>query len=117
MEEFLKLRGRNETNVNRWVAILEDGFSLTLPKTPYRNMVHGNGRAPSEQVLKGPSEIMADASCVASLLAALKKESKAAVAMVYRCDRKDFFMDGCSAVLDFSSSVVGGSGQVRLLKH
>jgi hypothetical protein len=117
MEEFLKLRGRNETNVNRWVAILEESFSLTLPKTPYRKMVHGrSGGTSTEQVLTGASEVVADASCVAALLAALKKESKSTVTMVYRCERKNFFMDGSSAALDFSASVVGGSGQVSFPK-
>lgn len=117
MEEFLKLRGKNESNVNRWVAILEEGFSLTLPKTPYRKMVHGRSGTSTEQVLKGASEVVADASCVAALLSALKKESKSTVAMVYRCDRKNFFMDGSSAVLDFSASVVDGSGQVRFINR
>mmetsp|Transcript_22676 Transcript_22676/g.34589 ORF Transcript_22676/g.34589 Transcript_22676/m.34589 type:complete len:905 (+) Transcript_22676:568-3282(+) len=41
MEEFLKLRARgSEQNLlARWIAILEDGFTLTLPKTSYRVMV------------------------------------------------------------------------------
>ena len=39
MEEFLKLRGRNEPNAVRWVAILEDGFTFALPRTPFRRMV------------------------------------------------------------------------------
>jgi hypothetical protein len=80
-------------------------------------MVHGrSGGTSTEQVLTGASEVVADASCVASLLAALKKESKSTVTMVYRCERKDFFMDGSSAALDFSASVVGGSGQVSFPK-
>jgi hypothetical protein len=107
MEEFLKLRGRSETNLARWVAILEDNFSLTLPNTPYRKMVHRKSSASTEQVLKGASEVMADASYVADLLDALNTESKANVAIIYLTERKNFFMDGSSAVLDFSASVVG----------
>lgn len=42
MEEFLKLRsqgGNANALMARWVAILEDGFTLTLPRTHYRATV------------------------------------------------------------------------------
>lgn len=41
MEEFLKLRaqGGNAALLARWVAILEEGFTVTLPKTKYETMV------------------------------------------------------------------------------
>ena len=44
MEEFLKLRARESESslLARWVAILEDGFTLTLPKTEYRHMDQSN---------------------------------------------------------------------------
>ena len=80
MEEFLKLRGRNELNAARWVAILEDGFTFTLPKTSFRHMVDPeksgmndiNG-APSsssaiEQVLRGASPVMEDLQHLSSYL-------------------------------------------------
>lgn len=42
LEEFLKLRGRNEANAARWAAILEDKFTLTMPVVSFRSMVHSN---------------------------------------------------------------------------
>mmetsp|Transcript_17561 Transcript_17561/g.23224 ORF Transcript_17561/g.23224 Transcript_17561/m.23224 type:complete len:901 (+) Transcript_17561:287-2989(+) len=89
MEEFLKLRGRNELNVARWVAILEDNFVFTLPKTDYRKSVAAKsmtrqvsvdgginssttpiaaGSMSFEQTLTGAGEAMEDASFLSALL-------------------------------------------------
>jgi hypothetical protein len=113
MEEFLKLRGRNETNLTRWVAILEDNFSLTLPETDYRRTVHGSSHATGEQLLSGVTEVMTDASYVASLLSTLNQDPKLSVSLLHHCERKNFFMDGSIAVLDWTASVVGAYSQVR----
>mmetsp|Transcript_15058 Transcript_15058/g.21313 ORF Transcript_15058/g.21313 Transcript_15058/m.21313 type:complete len:755 (-) Transcript_15058:326-2590(-) len=130
MEEFLKLRGRNELNFARWIAILEDGFTLTLPGTDFRRS--GNDDQPKsgarrvslpasqvspEQILNGPSEVMTDSSNVSALLQTLGKGpntggvARTPVVMVYHCDRKNFFMDGVNAVLEWSLSSVGAVNQ------
>lgn len=124
IEEFLKLRGRNEPNFARWAAILEDGFSLTLPMTGFRKMVNidskqleGTTTLFLEQVLTGVSEIMDDSSNFASFLQSFGSNNNrstacsAGVSFVYNCDRKDFFMDGSTAVLDWTASSVGAMKQ------
>lgn len=62
IEEFLKLRGRNETNFARWAAILEDGFSLALPLNDYCKVVQSATRTGFDQVVRGVSDVMADSS-------------------------------------------------------
>jgi len=126
MEEFLKLRARgSEANLlARWVAILEDGFTLALPKTEYRTMVESQRMVTppdsSEtqelgQVLRGATECLEDASKVASfinnLTSANKPLSNNTVTMSYLCDRKHFIMDGTSAVLDWTVSTSGATTQ------
>mmetsp|Transcript_3177 Transcript_3177/g.3738 ORF Transcript_3177/g.3738 Transcript_3177/m.3738 type:complete len:701 (+) Transcript_3177:296-2398(+) len=116
MEEFLKLRGRNETSYARWVAILEDNFSFTLPITDYRKTIEKeedscNGLR-SEQLLHGASEAMQDAEYLASFLqtlgnATLTDVPKPPVTLIYECDRKNFFMDGCNGVLVWSATTIG----------
>jgi hypothetical protein len=115
MEEFLKLRGRSETSLTRWVAILEDNFILTLPETDYRRTVHGRNDATGKQILRGAAEVMTDATYVASLLSALMQESSAkeSISLLHHCERKNFFMDGSIAVLDWTASVSGAYSQVR----
>lgn len=114
MEEFLKLRARGtETNLlARWVAILEDGFTLTLPSTEYREMVnYRNGMVrqvsensdalndPSQQVLRGATECFDDASKVAAFLQSL---SAGNLTQSYICDRKKFMMDDINAMLEWT---------------
>jgi hypothetical protein len=52
MKEFLMLRGKNVRNVHDYLTILEDGFVMTLPVTPFRDMVDGrwNKRHPLEEI-------------------------------------------------------------------
>lgn len=120
MEEFLKLRARgSEQNLlARWIAILEDGFTLTLPKTDYRKMACDGGmvrRVSSEsqqsllnsvpndmskQVLRGANQSFEDASHVASLMESSLMGT--GVHMYYHCDRAHFMMDGIKAVLDWT---------------
>jgi hypothetical protein len=131
MEEFLKLRGRNELNVARWVAILEDGFIFTLPKTPYRQMVDGekspvnsrggddannsSSRSDLEQVLRGSGPVMEDSKYLSNFLQAVggdsssyaSNASSSQIQIVYRCDRKRFFMDGNITFMDFAATTIG----------
>lgn len=135
MEEFLKLRARgSEANLlARWVAILEDGFSLTIPKTDYRGTVHSqnfnmrqvsvssvNGVTeinsdPNVQVLRGATECFDDASKVAVFLQTM---SNGNVLQVYNCDRKKFMMDGINAMLEWTltSSLNGDNNPSIFLK-
>lgn len=123
MEEFLKLRGSNEPNVARWVAILEDGFTCTLPFTNYRSVVKGvdaNAKltrqvshensdmmqtCDDKQVLYGAPECMADATALAKMLSSIGKGKK--LAFAYNCDRKRFLMDGTNAVLEWAAKSIG----------
>jgi hypothetical protein len=114
IEEFLKLRGRNETNFARWAAILEDGFTLTLPTMDLRD-VSRCGQTPSlELSLNGVSDIMANANTFSEMLQSLgTKEGN--VTSQFHCERKNFFMDGCQAVLEWRSTTVGAIEKVQFL--
>lgn len=112
IEEFLKLRGRNEVDFSRWSAILDDAFVFTLPVTDYRQMVKETPSTKFEQVLNGVSEVMADASNFSSFLQGIgRNNGTGAVTFQYRVDRKDFFMDGCNAVLEWSGTSVSATSQ------
>jgi len=121
MEEFLKLRARGaEQNLlARWVAILEDGFTLTLPKVEYRAMaaqeqysslsrrvsgdgasVHNSGVDATKQVLRGANQSFDDAVKVASFIVSAFMGN--AVQMTYHCERTHFMMDGVKAILDWT---------------
>ena len=132
MEEFLNLRGRNELNAARWVAILEDGFTFTLPRTTFRRMVdvekswsskssngaYGCSDLSSccvEQVLRGAAAVIEDSSHLSSFLQSfggmMNSTSNSAavpqVQIVYKCDRKRFFMDGNVSFMDFTANTFG----------
>jgi hypothetical protein len=113
IEEFLKLRGRNETNFARWAAILEDGFSFFLPIFEFKKLEEGNMCPGFEQVLKGVSNVMGDASAFNSFLQTFGK-GEGNVSFHYFCDRKNFFMDGCNAFLEWSGSTVGASSELTI---
>jgi uncharacterized protein (UPF0305 family) len=113
IEEFLKLRGRNETNFARWAAILEDGFNLTLPSTDFRKMAQGEAVPGVDRVLNGVSDVMADANGFSEFLQTLGN-GEGAVTCQYQCDRKNFFMDGCQAVLEWTATSIGAINKVRL---
>jgi hypothetical protein len=112
IEEFLKLRGRNEGNPARWAAILEDNFTLTLPITDFRGMVHsGDSSQQLEQVLTGVSEVMSDSNFCSAYLQGLGKGHND-ISLVYNCDRKNFFMDNCTALLEFTATTHGTISEV-----
>jgi hypothetical protein len=116
VEEFLKLRGRNEANFARWAAILEDNFTLTLPVTDFRETIQTKTLAAKndyQQILTGVSEAMADASLLSSFLKSLGKSAEGgAIYIQYQCDRKNFFMDNCNAVLDWTAYSQGAVAHV-----
>jgi hypothetical protein len=118
IEEFLKLRGRNEVNFARWAAILEETFSITLPMADFRSMVQSENSQSSngfEQVLTGVSETMADSNLLASFIESLSKHGgKEEIVFAYSCDRRNFFMDSCYAVLDWTAFTHGAVKQVRM---
>lgn len=126
MEEFLKLRARgSEQNLlARWVAILEEGFTFSLPLTEYRPMVQSqlslmtrrvstsdtsvvtNATAildSSTQVLHGASQCLDDATLVSSLMSSIFQGD--GFVMSYHCERVNFMMDGVKAMLDWSLKV------------
>lgn len=119
IEEFLKLRARNETNYASWAAILDSNFSLTLPATNFGAIVNGGhvvgaNKGPGaklEMVFSGVHEVMNESNSFALFLQSLGSEPEpgrfAPVGFVYNCDRNNFFMDDSHAVLDWNAGTVG----------
>eukprot|EP00586_Coscinodiscus_wailesii_P004488 CAMPEP_0172487484 /NCGR_PEP_ID=MMETSP1066-20121228/16600_1 /TAXON_ID=671091 /ORGANISM="Coscinodiscus wailesii, Strain CCMP2513" /LENGTH=658 /DNA_ID=CAMNT_0013254141 /DNA_START=95 /DNA_END=2071 /DNA_ORIENTATION=+ len=133
MKEFLTLRGKNVRNVHDYLTILEDGFVMALPVTPFRDMVDGRWnkrhhleetfigkeKNESEQVLNGVSQVIED---VAFLHAFLKdqfevddetteeKKKESSIQLVYESSDDDFFMNKCKAVLHWSCRATGIPG-------
>ena len=139
MEEFLKLRARgSEANLfARWIAILEDGFSLTLPRTDYRQMVGPKIVLPNQsdllrsaadtavncdhtnasvQVLKGPMECMDDALKLHHFVNSLGRigsgRSQNSVKCIFTCDKNNFMMDGVNAFLEWTLVTSGATQKV-----
>lgn len=126
MEEFLKLRGRNEPNIQRWNAIFELCFTFTLPLMTFRNVVRTNNTPqPSmnnkyEQVLRSTQEVMIDTSYLAAALETIGKgtstwvnnaTTRNKVFISYDCHRNRFLMDGCTGVIDWNATTVGAINQ------
>eukprot|EP00561_Arcocellulus_cornucervis_P012188 CAMPEP_0185799938 /NCGR_PEP_ID=MMETSP1322-20130828/602_1 /TAXON_ID=265543 /ORGANISM="Minutocellus polymorphus, Strain RCC2270" /LENGTH=790 /DNA_ID=CAMNT_0028495545 /DNA_START=404 /DNA_END=2776 /DNA_ORIENTATION=- len=123
MEEFLKLRsqGDNPNLLTRWSAIMEEGFTLTIPRTDYRPIVNVLRRSvsidttppsvlsPDSQVLKGPNEVMTDAANLASFVNTFGSNASSAgpVRFAYHCERNNFMMDGVNAILHWTASTAG----------
>jgi len=111
IEEFLKLQGRNERSYARWAAILEDGFVLTLPNTPFRKTVCSN-ESKTEQIIDGVTNVMADSDHFAEFLQSLGRGDKSEpITLQYRCERKNFFMDGSCAMMEWEASSFGATKQ------
>lgn len=117
MEEFLKLRASgSDTNfaklLARWALILDDGFTLTLPKIEYRTVVENDALG---QVLRGAAECLEDASKIASFVNALFSSnnplSKNLVTTCYLYDRKNLVMDRDIAVLEWTGITLGAMAQ------
>jgi hypothetical protein len=101
IEEFLMLRGSNETNAARWSAILLDDFSLILPVTQYREMVRPSATI-FEQKLIGVSDCMTDAGLRSAFLRNLHEESF----LEYKCDSNSLIMDKCIGIVDWVACAV-----------
>lgn len=106
IEEFLKMKGRSEAVATVWATILEDEFELTLPCMEFYNMANGEKTASSEVVLKGSARVMEDAKNFCAFL----QRSKHGAKLQFNCDRKNFFMDGCSAFLQWTTNLSGYDG-------
>ena len=115
-EEFLKLKGRNEPNAARWSAILEDGFSLTLPRAEFYKMGNGEKTA-SDVVLKGVNNVMEDNKNFTTFLKTVTSDNGSAMAIQFHCDRKNFFMDGCNAFLEWTATVPSCDQVSVLIEH
>lgn len=109
MEEFLKLRGRNETNSSRWAAILEDSFIFTVPSVEFRN------GQPSivEKAATGVADVMKDSAKFNSLITQAKGGMDCSVSFQYVCDRKDFFMDGSCAMMEWNGFTINAVGKIK----
>lgn len=109
VEDFLNLRGRNETNEARWATILEDDFSFTLPMTGFRKMVKSDSQAFGlEQTLHGVKNVVADSAMFSHFLQTLNPAVPSVpVTFKYSTDREKFIMDGSLVVLDWTATSVG----------
>jgi hypothetical protein len=125
MEEFLKLRGRNESCYGRWSAILEDSFTLTLPLTNYRKIVQRDNAGIEsghkfEQVLLGATEAMEDATYVASFLHSIGSgmndySHRGPINICYKCERKNFYMDECNTMMLWTATTSGVNLEVSFV--
>lgn len=131
MEEFLKIRGSNEQSIERWTAILEDNFTLVIPLTRYRKMVHQSisreqrsilvdindeglkqsahadyDDGKTEQILHGVEEVMADASSLAAFLGKCYSSENyiRKAGLSYDVKRSNFLMDSFNAVLKWTAT-------------
>ena len=117
IEEYLKLRSRNESNYASWAAILDANFKLTLPATEFLEDGESAGvpdptaGVKLEKTFTGVPAVMAESNKFASFLQTLGSASKISecnsVGFVYTGDRSDFFMDDNQAVLEWTANTVG----------
>lgn len=128
VEEFLNLRGLNVSEVGRWSAILLDEFTLRLPNSRPLLLLSSSGTGDDhdnhnsvyrpDQVLVGVTEVMRESQSFASILQTMApppaQEGTPPIFLQYHCDRKNFLMDGCNAVLDWTAVSVGSVQRVRL---
>lgn len=119
MQDFLNLRGNNESNPQRWAAILvPEEFSLQLPVTDFQTMVAApDGK---QQLLTGVENVMADACYFASFLQTLALEEAASpIYFKYMCSRDSYMMDGTQALFNFDgiscgAMAAGASAELRM---
>jgi hypothetical protein len=120
IEEFLKLRARNDTNYASWEAILHATFSLTMPFDAFNQSTVANGVGTIlEYTFSGVPDAMKESSSFASFLHSIRANPNgdhfnAMVNIDYSCDRKNFFMDDNRAVLDWNAKTDGLVARVSL---
>jgi hypothetical protein len=97
---------------------LEEKFTLTLPVVSFREMIHSkdsshrNANALHDQVLTGVTEVMNDSSLCSGFLQSLGKQGNSdIITLVYNCDRSNFFMDSCVAMMNWTATTHGASEQ------
>jgi hypothetical protein len=115
MEEFLNLRGRNVADTKRWSAILMPPFTMTMPITSSFQEMVGTKSDGQLQKLVGVDDVMQDSRHFAAFLQTLGKcdgSDTNLVSLIFHCDRDDFIMDGCRAVLGWKASSVGADNMV-----
>ena len=78
-------------------------------------MAEGEKNASSEVTFKGVANVMEDTKNFSTFLQSLESVNNDETSVLqFNCDRKNFFMDGCNAFLEWTS-VLSGSDQVRIL--
>ncbi|CAB9518749.1 expressed unknown protein [Seminavis robusta] len=112
IEEFLKLRARNEANQNSWAAILHSSFVLTMPCDAInRRTTTAQGTVPLEHIFSGADGVMRESNNFATFLQSVRSDANEgrnpAIVFQYYCDRTNFFMDDDRAVLDWSANTSG----------
>jgi hypothetical protein len=106
VEEFLKLRGRNESNAARWSAILEEEFVFTVPSINSSGLQRGHTLI-AEKSFSGVKNSMEVSANFSSFLQSSVGEN---CMFQHLCDRKEFFMDGCTAFLEWNGNCVDAAG-------
>jgi hypothetical protein len=109
MEEFLKLRGRNETNSCRWAAILEDSFTLTVPSVE----VVSRQLSVFEKCVTGAASVMEDSVKFNIALNEIKGKIDGPVSFQYVCERKDFFMDSSCGMMEWNGFTINSIGKIK----
>jgi hypothetical protein len=122
IEEFLKLRARNDTNYASWEAILHKTFSLTMPCDAVNRSTVASGMGTKlEYTFSGVPDVMKESSNFASFLQSINANPNGdqfnaeVVKIEYTCDRKNFFMDDNRAVLDWTAKTDGLVARVSLI--
>jgi len=99
LEEFLRLRGNNVSELVRWSAILIPGFTLRLPTINAQEQVE-------DKDLSGVTQVMDESSAFSAFLQTFGN-GLSPVTIQYSINRSDLFMDGNNAVLEWSASSQG----------
>lgn len=105
LEEFLRMRGRNERAPARWSAILEEQATLHFPNLDFQQ----EGGA-GKKVATGVAELMQECDDFARKILTGKKglaapqSSPATGLLSFQCDHQSLLMEGSSVVLDWTAT-------------
>lgn len=105
MNEFLRLRASSngQNSLPRWIAILGDQFSLTLPQNLPADLT-----SPQVKVLHGAQQCFDDAKKFASFMYLLYQGDNT-VEINYHCERSTFIMDGIRTMFDWTLKAIPSS--------
>ena len=135
LDEFLRLRGRNDADPSRWALILESDFALQLPRTDIPgvtcssghfdgadgsvgDLMHSYPLGTKKKQLVGVHQVMEDSKMVTRLLQSLGNGSAnssyvtSPLSVVYESDRSSFMMDGPNVVMSWSATSSGAVNKV-----